>query len=877
MAISRVKALLIDDSPDKLRTLKRQLERNNDPAFSVTTFTNAYKAFDYLTRKPGTVEFVFIDHMIASDRPARRSKELPTLAGGLDFVRAINRKWPQIGIILYSGDKHTTEQDEWEGLAAGAHRYVRIEPPARLLKVATKEFISEIRELRELQLTLKEFHETLRRTDVLRRSVRVGIDLIDRRFKVWYRNDDFDTISKASGNSNQFCCACFHDRPWPPCRGCLVVDGLRVTRTEWESRHRRLARIFYSPILVSRQWKFKYLHVWAEPVYGKGKAERPIAVVESVIDLTDSATIEQMALEEHLDILLRAITELICDWLDPKRVPICKDGLWDMSSEQDRRQGYTRVRVYRADTDGRQAIIRMKRSSHDHDPDVNDIMFPLKQWPVRPEGLGPGARAVQVSNAEDDLDAMVVDQTIGYTEPPLEFLLFDDHEWIGWLAIDAETKRQPVRKLDDRDVELLQPYADEIARVLHKKLRGVGFTGGEISTIIEEVESKIVLAKTPHDALQTVIDGIVGKRGIEMGHIRIIKGTVMELAAGKGFYSEHANKEIRTDIPWSSSRRVAKTGLPLIVNRRPDLRIEESVAKMPSPLKQEMDKMKSFGVFPLKALDNVEAVLSLYSTHEDVFSDQTLILCSRLAEIASYSLHDISIRAAATEKAKIEVVREAAASFAHRIGNILPVAQYRLRMIQCHPKVDRGMKADANKALQAVGRALEVAAGFRKYASHGTQEMARWPLAELLEQIVGYCRSQHPRLKISLEYQYKAVSKVVFDADPEILKDVFLSFVVDSVRFHPDGAPTVTVACRLRGYPGPNTQAVITYTDDGPGIRKDLKRKVFEPFYTTSDTGTGIGLTDAQAIIRAHGGKLREIGTPGKGVKFEILFPVRGT
>ena len=66
----------------------------------------------------------------------------------------------------------------------------------------------------------------------------------------------------------------------------------------------------------------------------------------------------------------------------------------------------------------------------------------------------------------------------------------------------------------------------------------------------------------------------------------------------------------------------------------------------------------------------------------------------------------------------------------------------------------------------------------------------------------------------------------------------------------------------------------ITFSDDGPGIEKNVQDKIFEPFYTTRDQGTGLGLTVADAVIRSHGGKISLQSEPGKGTSFIITLPI---
>ncbi|MFA5903570.1 MAG: ATP-binding protein [Desulfobacula sp.] len=68
--------------------------------------------------------------------------------------------------------------------------------------------------------------------------------------------------------------------------------------------------------------------------------------------------------------------------------------------------------------------------------------------------------------------------------------------------------------------------------------------------------------------------------------------------------------------------------------------------------------------------------------------------------------------------------------------------------------------------------------------------------------------------------------------------------------------------------------AVIRVEDDGKGISKELLPQIFEPFYTTKTTGTGLGLSNVKQIAAAHGGSVRVVDSKNKGVAFEVFLPL---
>jgi signal transduction histidine kinase len=70
--------------------------------------------------------------------------------------------------------------------------------------------------------------------------------------------------------------------------------------------------------------------------------------------------------------------------------------------------------------------------------------------------------------------------------------------------------------------------------------------------------------------------------------------------------------------------------------------------------------------------------------------------------------------------------------------------------------------------------------------------------------------------------------------------------------------------------------AEIIIADNGPGIPAENLDKIFNPFFTTKDTGTGLGLAQVHRIIEAHGGCIRAENLPERGARFSIELPGQG-
>jgi signal transduction histidine kinase len=68
--------------------------------------------------------------------------------------------------------------------------------------------------------------------------------------------------------------------------------------------------------------------------------------------------------------------------------------------------------------------------------------------------------------------------------------------------------------------------------------------------------------------------------------------------------------------------------------------------------------------------------------------------------------------------------------------------------------------------------------------------------------------------------------------------------------------------------------AVLSVTDDGPGIPPDVQPRLFDPFFTTKPTGTGLGLAIVARLVENHGGKITFQSAPGAGTRFAVRLPL---
>jgi len=103
--------------------------------------------------------------------------------------------------------------------------------------------------------------------------------------------------------------------------------------------------------------------------------------------------------------------------------------------------------------------------------------------------------------------------------------------------------------------------------------------------------------------------------------------------------------------------------------------------------------------------------------------------------------------------------------------------------------------------------------------------------------------------------------------DPARIKQVLLNLLKNATEAMEQGG-TLTVASSLA-----NGRARITVTDTGGGIPEAVRDRVFDPFCTTKETGTGLGLTVCQRIVADHHGEIFHAPTPD-GTTFTVELPL---
>jgi signal transduction histidine kinase len=114
-----------------------------------------------------------------------------------------------------------------------------------------------------------------------------------------------------------------------------------------------------------------------------------------------------------------------------------------------------------------------------------------------------------------------------------------------------------------------------------------------------------------------------------------------------------------------------------------------------------------------------------------------------------------------------------------------------------------------------------------------------------------------------------STEKTVF-ADEQMIEQVLINLIKNAKEALADAEnPKITIFQQVEA-----RFLKIAVTDNGPGMDKETQRNIFVPFFTTKESGSGIGLSLSRQILRAHQGSLHVSSQPGQGTTFELRLPL---
>jgi two-component system, NtrC family, sensor kinase len=223
---------------------------------------------------------------------------------------------------------------------------------------------------------------------------------------------------------------------------------------------------------------------------------------------------------------------------------------------------------------------------------------------------------------------------------------------------------------------------------------------------------------------------------------------------------------------------------------------------------------------------------------------------------------------------KLASLGQLSAGIAHEIGNPLSAIKGYADVLGRAHDIDSDKRMGFIKDIQReVDRVDKIIRTLLDYSRPRKSSPRIVDVNQVVRDTAEIVRSQGILKNISLTLELSDEVPAII-ADPGQLSQVMINLILNSKDAVPDKGEIV-----ISTFPDRDKEAVITVTDNGRGIPREIIDKIFDPFFTTKDPGhgTGLGLSVSARIVETFEGTIRVESTEGKGTSFRMIFPaVRG-
>jgi two-component system NtrC family sensor kinase len=215
------------------------------------------------------------------------------------------------------------------------------------------------------------------------------------------------------------------------------------------------------------------------------------------------------------------------------------------------------------------------------------------------------------------------------------------------------------------------------------------------------------------------------------------------------------------------------------------------------------------------------------------------------------------------------------AGVAHEIRNPLNAMKGAIVYLQKRRSEDSLIREYTHLILEEITRLNEFVTEFLYFARQSPSHRVPTDFNELLQNTLNLLDEEFRNKGITVSLHVDS-SLPLLEIDPHQLEQVFLNLFVNAVHAMPGGG-TLTVSTAVlkvvrKGIT--NLKAVAEVKDDGVGISHEHLKSIFDPFFSTKESGTGLGLPISLGIIEGHGGRIQIVSKEGEGTTVIVELPL---
>jgi len=223
----------------------------------------------------------------------------------------------------------------------------------------------------------------------------------------------------------------------------------------------------------------------------------------------------------------------------------------------------------------------------------------------------------------------------------------------------------------------------------------------------------------------------------------------------------------------------------------------------------------------------------------------------------------------ARQMEKLALAGEIAAGIAHEIRNPLTVIQGYIQLLQKSAAEDSHDHEIYKLILAETQRTNAIISDFLRFSRPDQPHVSMVQINELVESAAALFYGETLRKNVRFHF-YPDPALPLLPLDKDQIIQVFLNLFTNALQAMPGGGSlsVLTMLDKKRN------EALIHISDTGQGIDPAIMERIFTPFFTTRDEGTGMGLSITQSIVNAHNGNIWVESTRWQGSRFTISLPL---
>jgi signal transduction histidine kinase len=221
---------------------------------------------------------------------------------------------------------------------------------------------------------------------------------------------------------------------------------------------------------------------------------------------------------------------------------------------------------------------------------------------------------------------------------------------------------------------------------------------------------------------------------------------------------------------------------------------------------------------------------------------------------------------------------ELAGGFIHELKNHLSTLGLNLQLLAedfASPENQRERRALTRiQRLQGeCQRLVDVANDFLRFARVKDLELVATDLGKIVEEMIDFFGPTSNSARIDIKTFIPADLPMVL-MDRELFKQALLNLMLNAEQAMAQGGDLTIQAARENTSP---PSVCLTLIDTGKGISPEVLSRIFEPFFSTKQGGSGLGLPTTKRIMEAHGGSIQVRSEVGRGTQFSLYLRIAPT